>query len=34
MNNIKDLYYNIIDVSEDIAVNKTRVWKECDICPY
>ena len=34
MNNIKVLYYNIIDVSEGIAVNKTRVWKECDICHY
>ena len=28
------LYYDIIDVSEQIDVNKTSVWKECNICHY
>ena len=28
------LYYDRIDVSEGIDVNKTRASKECDICNY
>ena len=32
MNNIKMLYYEIIDVSEGIDINKTSASKECDIC--
>ena len=28
------LYFDRIDVSEEIKVNKTSVWKECDICHY
>ena len=24
----------IIDISEEIDVNKTNAWKECDICHY
>ena len=28
------LYYNIIDVSEGIDVNKTSSSKECNICRY
>ena len=28
------LYYDRIDVSEDIDVNKTSVSKECNICHY
>ena len=28
------LYYDRIDVSEGIDVNKTRESKECDICHY
>ena len=28
------LYYDRIDVSEGIAVNKTSASKECDICRY
>ena len=28
------LYYDRIDVSEGIGVNKTSAWKECDICHY
>ena len=31
MNNIKMLYYNRIDVSERIDVNKTNTSKECDM---
>ena len=34
MNNIKMLYYDRIDVSERIDVNKTSKLKECDICHY
>ena len=34
MNNIKMLYYNRIDVSERIDVNKTNTSKECDMCHY
>ena len=32
MNNIKMLYFNRIDVSERIDVNKTSESNECDIC--
>ena len=32
--NIKILYYNRIDVSEGIDVNKTSASKLCDICYY
>ena len=28
------LYYDRIDVSEEIDVNKTSASKECDICHY
>ena len=28
------LYFDIIDVSERIDVNKTSTSKECDICHY
>ena len=28
------LYYDKIDVSEGIDVNKTSASKECDICDY
>ena len=31
---IKALYYDRIDVSEGIDVNKTSASKECDICYY
>ena len=34
MNNIKILYYDRIDVSEGIGVNKTRQSKESNICHY
>ena len=34
MNNIKMLYYDRIDVSEGIDVNKTSKSKECNICHY
>ena len=34
MNNIKMLYYDRIDVSEGIDVNKTSASKECLICHY
>ena len=34
MNNIKMLYYDRIDVSEGIDINKTRKSKECDIFHY
>ena len=34
MNNIKILYYDRIDVFEEIDVNKARASKECDICHY
>ena len=34
MNNIKMLYYDRIDVSEGIDINKTSISKECDICLY
>ena len=32
MNNMKTLYYDRIDVSEGIGINKTCASKECDIC--
>ena len=32
MNNIKMLYFNRIDASERIDVNKTSASNECDIC--
>ena len=32
MNNIKMLYYDRIDISEEIDINKTSALKECDIC--
>ena len=32
MNNIKMLYFDRIDVSEGIDINKTNKSKECDIC--
>ena len=28
------LYYDRIDVSEGIHINKTIKWKKCDICHY
>ena len=28
------IYYNRIDLSEEINVNKTSKSKECDICHY
>ena len=28
------LYFERIDISEGIAVNKTSATKECDICHY
>ena len=34
MKNIKILYYDRVDVSEGIDVNKTSESKECDICHY
>ena len=34
MNNIKMLYYDRMDDSEGIDVNKTSASKECDICHY
>ena len=33
-NNINMLYYDRIDVSEEIGVNKTSESKECDVCHY
>ena len=34
MNNIEILYYDRIDFSEGIDVNKTSESKECNICHY
>ena len=34
MNNVKMLYFDRIDVSEGIDVNKTSASKEYDICDY
>ena len=31
---IKTLYYDRIDVSEGIDVNKTSASKKCDVCHY
>ena len=31
---LKMLEHNRIDISEEIDVNKTNAWKECDICHY
>ena len=31
-NNINILYYDRIDVSEGIDINKTNESKECDVC--
>ena len=28
------IYYDRIDVSEEIDVNKTNVSNECDVCHY
>ena len=28
------LEYDRIDISEGIVIDKTRLWKECDICHY
>ena len=32
MNNIKMLYHDRIDISEEIDINKTSALKEYDIC--
>ena len=34
MNNIKTLYFDRIEVSEGIDINKTSKSKDCDICYY
>ena len=34
MNNIKILYYDRIDVSEGVDINKINASKEYDICRY
>ena len=34
MNSIKMLYYDRIDVSKGIDINKTSVSKQCDILHY
>ena len=34
MINIKTLYYDKIDISEGIIVNKRGESNECDICRY
>ena len=34
MNNVKMLYYDKIEVSKWIDVNKTSESRECDICRY
>ena len=34
MNNIKMVYFDRIDVSRGIDVNKTNKSKKCDICHY
>ena len=31
---INMLQYEIVDVSEGIDVNKTSLWKECELCHY
>ena len=32
MHNVKMLYYDILDASKGIDIDKTSVLKECDIC--
>ena len=32
--NIKMLYYDRINVSEEIGINRTSPSKECDVCHY
>ena len=34
MNNIKMLYFDRINVSKGVDVNKTTASKKCDICHY
>ena len=34
MNDVKMIYYDRIDVSEGIDVNKINASNECDICHY
>ena len=34
MNNVKMVYYDRIEISEGIDINKTNTSKECDICLY
>ena len=34
MNNMKMLYYDRIDGSPEIEINKPSASKECDICDY
>ena len=34
MNSIKMLYFDKIDISEEIDVNKITASKECDICHF
>ena len=34
INNKKMLYYDRIDISEGIDVDKTSASKECDVCHY
>ena len=34
MNNVRMLFYDRIDVSEGIYVNKTSASKDCDACYY
>ena len=34
MNNIKMLYYDRINSSAEIDINKSSASKECDICDY
>ena len=31
---IKMLWYQKIDVSEGVDINKTSAWKECELCHY
>ena len=34
INNMDILYYDRIEISEEIDINKTSAMKECDICHY
>ena len=34
MNNVRMLFYDRIDVSEGIDINKTSASKDCDACYY